>query len=152
MKNHIILPAVLVIAAVVVGITTLAINYSRPVGSPAVVSDNSTLPEAVVSVLSISADQSAAAGQSGARIINWKTTNFPADAKVTINLIAKTQDNPDAYEFVTNIAKNTPNDGSESWTPGEDEAGDTLYIEVVCGDDLVMKNACKTGAAPLKAF
>ncbi|MES2216081.1 MAG: hypothetical protein V4481_02185 [Patescibacteria group bacterium] len=155
MKNqqHLLVPLVLVVAAIVVGTSTIAVNYSQPADSSGhqAVNVSARTPEAVISAVSISAN-TAAAADAGSRIIQWKTTNYPANVPVTINLIEKVSDSPASYEFVRALAENTPNDGSEAWTPTEDEAGDTFYIEVVCASNAALSAGCHAGGAPVKAF
>jgi hypothetical protein len=144
MKQHIILPLVLVVAAVVVGISMIAIG----VGNSNSLADNG---EAEIAVVSVSADLSAAAANSGVRVVNWETANLPSRAKVTINLLKKISTNPNQYQFVRTLAANTANDGTESWTPLQGESGDAYYVEVVCSN-ASMNGGCKATAEPVRAF
>jgi hypothetical protein len=155
MKNqqHYLVPLILAVVAIVVGVTTLAVNYSQPSGGPVAVGSAPTtkmpLRTAVVSVTSVSAD-TASAGDAGSRIVSWKTTDFPKNATVTINLLRKVSDNPASYEFVAPIAVDTANDGTESWTPSSEEGEGDFYIEVVCGSNI--SGGCRSGSAPAKAY
>ncbi len=154
MKNqqHLLVPLVLVVAAIVVGFSTIAVNYSQPQSATGKqMADVPKAPEAVVTLVSISAN-TAAAADAGSRLIQWRSSNYPANANVTINLIEKVSDAPASYEYVRALAENTPNDGSESWTPTADEAGDTFYVEVVCAPNSALTGGCHASGAPVKAF
>jgi hypothetical protein len=151
MKNHITLPLTLVVAAVIIGAATVAIDRGSAPSYPAelAVVENQA-PDAVINTVSVTTDNTAAVGGVGSRVIQWDSTNFSAGATVTINLIKKVSDSPISYEFVRTIASNTANDGSESWAPEANESGDAFYIEVVCAS--ASAAGCRTAAMPAKAF
>lgn len=85
---------------------------------------------------------------SNGRNITWSTSNFPINAGVDINLIRKVSGDPVAYELVRQISVNTPNDGSESWSPRESELDSNLYVEVTCSN--VNPNNCSISGDPIK--
>jgi hypothetical protein len=150
MKTHIALPLILVAAAIIIGAATIIVNERAP--QVAQIEQPTVSPQggATIVAVSLAADNTAAAGQTGARVISWQTANFPSNFQVTINLIKKVSDNPLSYEFVRTLAENTANDGSEPWVVSADEVGDAYYIEVVCGSTYAQ--SCTTSAAPVRAF
>jgi hypothetical protein len=148
MKHHITLPLVLIIAAVIIGAATIAVNRSAPANSS--VATEAIGPDAVIHTVAITSDNTATAGQSGTRVITWQSDNFPTSARLGINLLKKVSDQPASYTFVRAIAVNTANDGTESWTPAASETGDQYYIEVVCGP-ITLQSGCRS-SAPVKAF
>ncbi len=151
MKNqHILFPLVLVVAAIIVGTATIGIGLSGSRDTSGPVTEVSDENGAEIAIISVSADQSAAAAQSGARIIMWSTKNYPENALVTINLIKKVSDVPASYEFVRALATETANDGSESWTPEAKESGESFYVEVVCAGP--QSGSCRSTGAPVRAF
>jgi len=153
MKNHHVIPLILVVAAVIVGTATIVAMQGTS-STPSIVAEVSPAPsEAIISVLSVSADTSlAAAGAAGSRIVQWQTQNYPATSKVNINLIKKVSSDPSTYELVRVIATDSPNDGTESWTPAATESGDSFFIEVVCSANQTFSGGCRANTAPTKAF
>jgi hypothetical protein len=81
--------------------------------------------------------------------VTWDTASYPRNAGVNINLIRKVSDNPTSYTLVRQIAVNTPNDGTESWTPNSNETDSDLYVEVNCGTNYAFSNGC-TSSTPIK--
>lgn len=87
----------------------------------------------------------ASAVLAGQRTITWQSANYPANVGVNINLLRKVSANPAQYSLVRVIAKDTPNDGAESWTPLAGETGSDMYIEVTCSTTNKFPNGCKLG-------
>ncbi len=86
---------------------------------------------------------------SNAKVINWQTTNYPANIGVNINLLRKISDNPNQFVVVKNLYNDTLNDGQETWIPENGERTTDLYIEVVCLTTFNFKNGCKS-SNPIK--
>jgi hypothetical protein len=142
MNKHLILPVALVLAAILIGGTTIAINNIPGSHQPIPV-------EARIITASISPAQVAAAGMTESRTIRWSTENYPKASLVNINLIRKISDSPLAYEFVESIAVDTANDGVEIWDV-ENATGDDLYIEITCS--AMPSDAGCRGSEPIEAF
>lgn len=87
---------------------------------------------------------------SDAKTIAWKTENYPANAGININLIKKVSDSPAQFALVRAIAKDSPNDGTETWTPQRGEYSNDIYVEVTCSDTYQFKTGCKLGGEPIK--
>jgi hypothetical protein len=150
MNNHITMPLTLIMAAVIIGAATVAVNNSSS-NTPAELAMVSGASDATIDSVSILVDNAAAAGTTNARVINWETSNFPADSLVTVNLIRKISDSPMSFEMVRTIVTDVPNNSSVSWVPETSEVGDDLYIEVVCSA-IQTTGGCRTNSAPIKAF
>jgi hypothetical protein len=93
----------------------------------------------------------AAAASSASKIVTWQTTNYPRGTGVDINLIRKISDSPASFSFVRKIVQNTANDGSELWTPAQNESGTDLYIEVTCSSSVNTSTGCQTSSKPVNA-
>lgn len=85
--------------------------------------------------------------------IKWETKNYPANIGVNINLLRKVSDNPVEYELVRQIAKDTANDGLETWLPlSSDGDKSNLYIEVTCSTTHDFGGECRFSGKTVKAF
>lgn len=113
-----------------------------------------TEDETTISIQSVSDqnnDLTAAATLSNNKVVTWKTTGYPLDAGVNINLIRKTSDSPITYTLVRTIAQDTPNDGQEKWSLLEGEKSNDLYIEITCSNTYQYKQSCKISSGePMK--
>jgi peptidoglycan hydrolase-like protein with peptidoglycan-binding domain len=88
--------------------------------------------------------------QSGNMTIRWQTTNYPALAGVNINLLRKVSSSPKSFAFVRTLAKDTVNDGEESWVPQSSENTNDLYVEVTCSNTYKFPSGCQFGSDPIK--
>lgn len=79
--------------------------------------------------------------------IKWNSQSYPENVGVDINLLRKVADSPVSYELVKRIFVNTSNDGVEKWT--SEDAGDSLYVEVVCSQESTFVEGCVAGE-PMK--
>lgn len=86
------------------------------------------------------------------KTITWEVKNYPADAGVDVNLLEKVSDDPISYDFIRKLASNIPNTGFATWTPGEYEVTDDLYIEVVCSNATEFESGCDVSTEPMKAY
>ncbi len=155
MKNYnkeTLIPLALVALAVIAGGYSLVSDLRNPSSPTSVAVTPGQNPDAQITVLSVSADATAAAAGANTRIVKWQSQNYPAGATVSINLIKKVSDSPTSYEFVRTLAVNTQNDGIESWSPAAKESGDSFFIEVVCGDSSGFTTGCHASGAPVSAF
>lgn len=85
--------------------------------------------------------------------VNWETKDYPAGAGVNINLLRKVSDNPVGYVLVRQIAKDTPNDGSEILTiDSKDGEKDSLYMEVTCSTTYSYQGECRFSGKTVKVF
>jgi peptidoglycan hydrolase-like protein with peptidoglycan-binding domain len=111
-----------------------------------------TAPKASVSVSSVAPEKSLAAALflSSAKKIQWKTADYPKNVGVNINLLKKISDSPVKYELVRQLAKDTPNDGEETWIPTSSEKNLDLYIEVTCSTTYAFKEGCQISISPIK--
>ena len=106
---------------------------------------------ATVSTLSVSNVTSPAlAVLAGTQVINWKTSNYPANVGVNINLIRKISDSPTEFTLVRTLATDTLNDGEESWIPQSGEDTDDLFIEVICSSTYQFNSGCSLSSDPIK--
>lgn len=110
------------------------------------------LPQSSISSFEVVSNNSQAATVSliGAKKVIWKTSYYPANATVNINLLHKTMNSPATYEFVREIAKDTANDGQETWIPLQKEKGLEMYIEVTCSTTFMYTGGCQVSQAPAK--
>lgn len=112
---------------------------------------DSTATVSIESVSNSNDDLTAAAALSGSKTVTWKTSGYPTDAGVNINLIRKTSDSPITYSLVRTIAQDTPNDGKEQWNLGAGENTGDLYIEITCSTTYQFQNGCQiTSGGPIK--
>lgn len=93
----------------------------------------------IVSV-STSADSVIKTGSN--QTVSWRTSDFPENGKVNVNLIRKVTDSPASYVLVRQISSNTDNDGTEAWEANRHEVGENLLIEVTCADMRAFGNGC----------
>lgn len=109
-------------------------------------------PQSSVSVSSVSSNKSLAAAVflSSSKKVEWNTANYPVNVGVNINLLKKVNTSPVTYEFVRHIAKDTPNDGQEVWTPTSAEKNLDLYIEVTCSTTYTFTKGCQISRDPIK--
>ncbi len=85
--------------------------------------------------------------------VNWQTNDYPSGAGVNINLLRKTSDNPIEYVLIRQIAKDTPNDGSEIITiDSKDGEKDSLYVEVTCSTTYSYQGECRFSGKTVKVF
>src|SRR3989344_8445863 len=77
--------------------------------------------------------------------IKWTSSDYPAGAGVNINLLRQVSSNPNKFEFVKTIKKDTPNDGKEIWTPSIGDTGDNLVIQVSCSSSFLFPDGCSSG-------
>ncbi|MBI5139113.1 hypothetical protein HZA26_00670 [Candidatus Nomurabacteria bacterium] len=142
-----------VIVLVVVALGFVFWNYKgtdkEVVVVPPVVEQPATV--STVSVLdAANSGGTAAAINASSKTINWKTTNYPSDVGVNINLVRKVSDSPKTFELVRVLATDTPNDGQEAWVPGKGEKTDDLYIEVTCSGTSEFNAGCSLASEPVK--
>lgn len=110
-----------------------------------------TAPKAEVNIESVTSEQSGAAPiLSSTKIIRWRTTNYPVDAGVNINLLRKVSDQPLSYTLVRVISTNTTDDGIETWIPRTGENTPDLYIEVACSSTYSFRSGCQFTSSPIK--
>ncbi len=83
--------------------------------------------------------------------ITWQTSDYPANAGVNINLLRKTNDNPQTFVLVRSIVKDTANDGTETWIPQNGETSGDLYIEVTCSNTYNFVGGCQLSGQPARA-
>lgn len=98
-----------------------------------------------ISNVSLSSSSSNAAGVilSGSKTVTWQTQGYPAGVGVNINLIRKmTVGSTTQYVLVRQLAKDTPNDGKETWIPQANETSKDLYVEVTCSTTYNFKGPC----------
>ena len=85
------------------------------------------------------------------KTIIWKTSSYPQNDGVDINLIRRTSDSPISYDLVKTIARDIPDSGSFEWLPAESETGNDLYVEVTCSTESSALNGkgCAVNAEPM---
>jgi hypothetical protein len=76
--------------------------------------------------------------------IRWTSSDYPSKAGVNINLLRQVSSNPNKFEFVKTIKKDTPNDGQEVWTPAVGDNGNNLVIQVSCSSSFVFPDGCSS--------
>lgn len=141
------------LAVIVLGAVYFAYNGSLNKAPVVAENTNGTRAPVVATVTSISianVTSPASAVLAGAKNITWQTSNYPSGVGVNINLLKKVSDSPREFVNVRTIAKDTPNDGQESWTPKTGETGDDLYIEITCSSTYQFNAGCKLGGDVLK--
>lgn len=74
--------------------------------------------------------------------IRWVSSDYPAGLGVNINLLRQVSNNPNRFEFVKTIKKDTPNDGQEVWTPAVGDNGNNLVIQASCSQSFVFPDGC----------
>lgn len=77
--------------------------------------------------------------------IKWTSSNYPTGAGVNINLLRQVSTNPNKFEFVKTIKKDTQNDGEEVWIPAVGDNGNNLVIQVSCSQSFVFTEGCSSG-------
>ncbi len=105
---------------------------------------------AIYDVQTSSSNNTASVILSRSKTVTWRTSNYPTDAGVNINLIRKNSTYPQSFSFVRAIAKNSINDGVEVWMPLDGEDTGDLYIEVTCSDTYKYPSGCHLLGAPVK--
>ena len=80
-----------------------------------------------------------------AQTIRWTSSNYPAGKGVNINLLRQISGNPNRFELVKTIKKDTPNGGNEVWTPSAGDTGNNLVIQVSCSSSVVFPDGCSSG-------
>ncbi|HEY0220917.1 MAG TPA: hypothetical protein VGC58_01710 [Candidatus Paceibacterota bacterium] len=105
---------------------------------------------ATVATLSVSGSVSGSASAllAGEKTISWKTSNYPSNAGVNINLLKKVSDSPRQFTLVRVLAKDTANDGSEKWIPQSGETGSDMYVEVTCSTTYAFNSGCTLSTEP----
>lgn len=90
---------------------------------------------------------------SDSKEIKWQTKDYPAAVGVNINLLRKVSTNPESFELVRQIAKDTPNDGYELWVKtAQDGNTSDLYIEVTCSTTYKFEGECRFLGKAIKVF
>ena len=79
--------------------------------------------------------------------IRWRSSNFPPEGKVDINLMRQVSVSPRAFVLVRQIAKGVADTGTAAWTPTVTDAGTTMYIQVACASGTVFKDGCASAEA-----
>lgn len=74
--------------------------------------------------------------------IKWTSSDYPDGAGVNINLMRQVSTNPNKFEFIKTIKKDTPNDGQEVWNPVNGDKGSNLIIQVSCSSSFVFPDGC----------
>lgn len=74
--------------------------------------------------------------------IRWTSSDYPIGTGVNINLLRQFSSNPDKFEFVKTIRKDTPNDSQEIWIPSVSDAGNNLVVQVSCSLSYVFPEGC----------
>lgn len=140
----------IIIGLVIVLLIVLAFFYFKPTLIDKTPID-STATVSIESVSDSNTDLTAAATLSGNKTVTWKTSDYPSDAGVNINLIRKIGESPATYTLVRTIAQNTPNDGKEQWTLEPKENTGDLYIEITCSTTYQFQKGCKiSSTGPIK--
>jgi hypothetical protein len=135
----------------VFGIVTLVYNNSLIRGGVSVNPVTIGVHPAIVSTLSVVDDvSSASAVSAGSKIVTWKTSSYPNNVGVNINLIRKISNAPAAFKLVRILATNTLNDGQELWIPKSGENTNDLYIEVTCSNTYKFTQGCNLSNVPVK--
>jgi|SRR3989344_369802 len=150
MKNkQLLVPLILVVIAVLIALATVIVITQS---SPKIIDENiagGIVADRVVGITGVTVANVASIGSVGeSRMIEWATSNYPAEATVNINLIRKVGENPETFEFVKRIAENTPNDGQEIWNIDTDLNEGDFYIEVTCSDSS-SQNGCRVSGQPI---
>jgi len=106
---------------------------------------------ATVSVQGISRNTNAAATVlANQRTVTWQTSNYPQGVGVNINLLQKSSGTPSTFTLVRSIAKDTANDGTQTFTLQSSELGNDIYVEVTCSSTYQFKSGCSLGSAVTK--
>jgi len=77
--------------------------------------------------------------------IRWTSSDYPVKNGVDINLLRQISVNPNKFEFVKTIKKDTKNDGQEIWIPAIGDDGKNLVIQVSCSQSNVFSDGCFSG-------
>lgn len=117
-----------------------------------IVANGSSQPEAIIFTESVTSEnnQSASVILLNTKTINWKTSNYPKDAGVNINLLRKVSESPNVFKMVRVIKKDTTNDGQETWSPENGENTNDLYIQVTCSNTYKYQSGCSISTGALK--
>ena len=78
--------------------------------------------------------------------IKWTSSDYPAEAGVSINLLRQVSTNPNKFDFVKTIKKDTQNDGEYVWVPSVGDNGDNLVIQVSCSQSFVFPEGCSSNS------
>ena len=78
--------------------------------------------------------------------IRWTSSDYPAKAGVNINLLRQVSTNPNKFEFMKIINKDTQNDGQEIWVPAIGDNGNNLVIQVSCSQSFVFPEGCSSAS------
>lgn len=105
---------------------------------------------AVVGVKNSSNGMAASVVLSSTKVITWQTVDYPANVGVNINLLRQTSNSPITYSLIRTLAKDTPNDGTESFVLKSGETGSDVYAEVACSSTYKFKQECKLSSTPFK--
>lgn len=76
--------------------------------------------------------------------IKWTSSDYPEGVGVDINLLRQVSVNPNKFEFVKIIEKDTQNDGEEVWIPSFGDNGDNLVLQVSCSQSFVFPEGCSS--------
>ena len=77
--------------------------------------------------------------------VKWTSSDYPTGAGVNINLLRQVSTNPNKFEFVKVIKKDTQNDDQEIWIPAIGDNGNNLVIQVSCSQSFVFPEGCASG-------
>lgn len=77
--------------------------------------------------------------------IRWMSSDYPTGTGVNINLLRQISTNPNKFEFVKVIKKDTKNDGEEIWIPAIGDGGKNFVIQVSCSQSSVFPEGCVSG-------
>ncbi|MBM2818100.1 MAG: hypothetical protein HW401_690 [Parcubacteria group bacterium] len=76
--------------------------------------------------------------------IKWTSSDYPAGAGVSINLLRQVSAKPNKFEFVKTIKKDAKNDGEEIWIPAIGDNGNNFVIQVSCSQSFVFPEGCSS--------
>ena len=111
-----------------------------------------SMVQAKSTIVIVDSSTSAVIKTGSEQTVEWKTSDFPKEGKVNINLIRKASDSPVSYELIRQLSVSTDNDGSETWTPERSEIGENLLIEVTCAGSDDFQEGCATEAGDGQTF
>jgi peptidoglycan hydrolase-like protein with peptidoglycan-binding domain len=134
------------------GITPAA-GYFGPLTRAAVNSKlaGATGPAATVSVQSVTkSTNTASAILANNRTVTWQTNNYPQGVGVNINLLRKSVGTPSTYSLIRTVAKDTANNGAQTFTLQNSELGGDVYVEVTCSSTYQFKAGCSLGSSVTK--
>ena len=110
-------------------------------------------PSATVSVVTVTSANSgiATAILANERSVSWQTNNYPQGVGVNVNLLRKSASTPESFSLIRTVAKDTANDGSQTFVLQNNELGGDVYVEVKCSSTCQFKSGCHFGGSVMKA-